>query len=92
MNAYHLEKIERLFRARFDDIVRPRMGIPEDMALQAGFDDWNRWIRANRIHSRHYADNQKHEGFVQIHDPTGFKALLVPIDLAEKALALDCLP
>jgi len=27
---YHRQKLERIFRAKFDDIVGPRMGIPQD--------------------------------------------------------------
>lgn len=92
MTHEHLRKLEMIFREKFDEIIRPRMGAPEERALQAGFDEWNRWLRSNRIHSRHYADNRKYEGFVQVYDPTGFKILFVPLELAEKSLALGFLP
>jgi hypothetical protein len=92
MDYHHRLKVERIFRAKFDDTVGPRMGIPQDVALQSGLDEWNRWLRDNRIHSRHYADNQIYDGLVQIYDPTGFKILFVPIDLAQKALVLGSLP
>lgn len=92
MTACHIQKLERIFRDKFDETIMPRTGMPEDKCLQAGFAEWNRWLRDNRIHSRHYADNQTYEGFVQVWDPTGFQLLFVPLEIADKALALGFLP
>lgn len=87
-----LEKLEKMFREKFDEVLEP-LAVPlDDRALQAGFAEWNRWLMDNRIHSRHYADNQRYEGFVQVWDPTGFQLLFVPLEIADKALALGFLP
>lgn len=94
MNPNGAAKLEKIFRRRFDEVLKPRMGMPEDRALQAGFDEWNRWLRDNDIETRLFDDHRGYDpsSRVRIYDPTGFKVLFVPVDLAEKALFLGGLP
>lgn len=94
MTTTHIEKLERAFRDRFDEVIRPQAGAPEVRALQSGFDAWFRWLEANRVKVRPFDTIYRHdpERLVRIKDPTGFRMLFVPVDLAERALALGFLP
>lgn len=94
MTTSHSERLERIFRERFDEVIRPRAGTPEDRQLQAGFDEWFRWLVANGVKVRPFDTIYKHdpERLVRIKDPTGFRILFVPVELAERALILEFLP
>lgn len=94
MTDAHINKLQKIFRRRFDDIMAARMGVKEDGALQAGFDEWGRWLERNKIKVRLFDTTHRHDPkkFVRIYDATGFRFLYVPLELAEKALLLGGLP